>query len=129
MFVGAGLLIVAGVGALAWAGPQQTRIAPWDAMKIATAKLGGGKAHQATYIVENGKPIYDVIVIQGKKLSEVEIDAVTGKVGAVEQVTPAEEAREFSDQLNVALGNKKAAPEKDEKNEENEKPEKGRKSR
>ena len=105
------------VGALAWAGPQQGKLAPWDAMKSAVAKVGGGKAHQATYIVEGGKPIYDVIVIQGKKLTEVQVDAVTGKAGSTEVVTPEEEGKEFADELNVALGNKKAALEKDEKGE------------
>ncbi len=109
------------VGALALAGPQQGRIAPWDAMKAATQKLGGGKAHQATYVVENGKPIYDVIVIKDKKLTEVEVDAITGKAGSVEQVTPEEEGQEFTEELNIALGNKKAAPEKDEKDEKPEK--------
>ena len=108
--------VALGIGALAWAGPQsQGKIAPWDAMKTATEKLGGGKAFEATHLVENGKPIYDVIVIKGKKLSEVEVDAITGKAGTVEQVTPAEEGKELTDQLNIALGKKKAVPEKDEK--------------
>ena len=73
----AGIAGVALIGALAWAGPKQGKVAPWDAMKTAVAKVGGGRAHQATYAVENGKPIYDVIVIQGKKLTEVEVDALT----------------------------------------------------
>ena len=110
---------------LAWAGggvAPQGKLTPWDAMKVAVAKVGSGsKAHQATYVVENGKPIYDVIVINGKKLTEVEIDAVTGKISATEVVTPEEEGKEFSDELNVALGNKKAAPEKPEKPEKDEK--------
>lgn len=108
--------VALGIGALAWAGPQsQGKIAPWDAMKAATEKLGGGKAFEATYLVENGKPLYDVIVIKGKKLSEVEVDAITGKAGTVEQVTPTEEGKELTDQLNIALGKKKAVSEKDEK--------------
>lgn len=115
ILAGFGLVGVVGLAALAWAGPQQSRIAPWDAMKVATAKLGGGKAHQATYVVENGRPIYDVIVIKNKKLREVEVDAVTGKAGSVEVVTPEEEGQEFADELNVALGNKKAVPEKGER--------------
>ena len=43
--------------------------------------MGGGTAHQATYVVENDKAIYDVIVIKDKKLSEVAVDAITGKRG------------------------------------------------
>lgn len=127
ILVGAGLLVVVGIGfgAVALAGPQaQGKIAPWDAMKAATAKLGGGTAYQATYLIEGGKPMYDVVVIKNKKLSEVEVDAVTGKAGTVEEVTPAEEGQELVDQLNVALGKKKATLEKDEKDEKNEKSEK-----
>ena len=118
ILVGIGLLTSMGIGfgAMALAGPQaQGKIAPWDAMKAATAKLGGGTAYQATYLIEGGKPMYDVVVIKNKKLSEVEVDAVTGKAGTVEEVTPAEEGKELVDQLNVALGKKKAAPEKNEK--------------
>lgn len=117
------MVIGVGVGAMALAGPQaKGKIMPWDAMKTATVKIGGGVAHQATYLVEGGKPIYDVIVIKDKKLSEVAVDAITGKAMAVEQVTPEEEGKEFTDELNVALGKKKAAPEKDEKDEKDEKP-------
>ena len=126
ILVGAGLALAIGIGAMALAGPQgKGKIAPWDAMKTATEKVGGGKAHQATYLVEGGKPIYDVIIIKDKKLSEVEVDAITGKAMAVEQVTPEEEGKEFTDELNVALGNKKAAPEKDEKDEKSVKKGKG----
>jgi len=109
-------VVILGIGALAWEGPQsQGKITPWEAMKAATEKLGGGKAFEATYLVEDGKPIYDVIVIKDKKLSEVEVDAITGKAGTVEQVTPAEEGKELTEQLNIALGKRKAVPEKDEK--------------
>ena len=111
---GIGIVITASIAALAWAGPQgHGKVAPWDAMKAATAKIGG-KAIQATYLIENGKPLYDVVIINGKKLSEVEVDAVTGKAGTVEVVTPSEEGKELVDSLNVALGKKKATPEKDE---------------
>ncbi len=113
-----GLLAMMGIGfgAVALAGPQaQGKTAPWDAMKAATDKLGGGTAYQATYLIEGGKPLYDVVVIKNKKLSEVEVDAITGKAGTVEEVTPAEEGKELVDQLNVALGKKKTTPEKDEK--------------
>ncbi|MGC4046152.1 MAG: PepSY domain-containing protein [Armatimonas sp.] len=112
MLAGIGIVITAGIAALAWAGPQG-KIAPWDAMKSATAKVGG-KAIQATYLVEGGKPLYDVVVINGKKLSEVEVDALTGKAGSVEAVTPSEEGKELVESLNVALSNKKPTPEKDE---------------
>jgi hypothetical protein len=122
------LVALIGLGAITWSQPTKGKIAPWDAMTVATKKIGGGKAHQATYVVENGKAIYDVIVIRNGKISEVAVDAMTGKAGAVEVVTPEEEGKEFTEELNVALGKKKATPEKEEKDEEDEKDEKPAKS-
>jgi hypothetical protein len=107
------IALLIGLGTLTWAQPTKGKIAPWDAMTVATKKIGGGKAHQATYVVENGKAIYDVIVIRNGKISEVAVDAMTGKAGAVEVVTPEEEGKEFTEELNVALGKKKATPEKE----------------
>jgi hypothetical protein len=106
-----------GGGAVAQAA---NRIAPWDAMKVATAKVGG-KAIQATYVQEDGKFIYDVVIIKGQKLMEVGVDATTGKAGAVETVTPEDEGREFTADLHKALGHKVApeAPEKGEAGEKN----------
>ena len=103
---------IALIGSLATAGPQG-KIMPWGAMETAVKKVGGGKAIQATYTKEDGKLIYDVIVVKDKKLTEVAVDAMTGKAGAVEQVTPEEEGKEFVNDLKVALGNKTAALAKD----------------
>lgn len=79
------------------------RIAPWEAMKIATAKVGG-KAIQATYVQEDGKFIYDVVIVKGQKLMEVGVNATTGKAGATETVTPEDEGKEFAADLHKALG-------------------------
>ena len=107
--------IAVGIGSWTQAvagGPKH--IAPWDAIKAAEAKVGG-KAFCATYINENGKVLYDVIIIKGKKVSEVEVDAVTGKAGVTEEATPEDEGAELTKALNVALGKAKATPEKGEK--------------
>jgi hypothetical protein len=121
------IALLIGLGTFTWAGPKKEKITPWEAMMVATKKIGGGKAHQATYLIENGKAIYDVIVIRNGKISEVEVNATTGKAGVVEVVTPEEEGQEFTEELNVALGKKKAAPEKDEKATKEEKDEKNEK--
>jgi hypothetical protein len=95
--------------------PQGT-VTPWDAMKTAVGKVPGGHALSATYALEEGHWTYDVIVVKGKTLTEVEIDAVTGKVGDAESVTPEGEGREMTAELNKAIGKPgKAAPEKGEK--------------
>lgn len=96
-----------------------SRIAPWDAMKIATAKVGG-KAIQATYLQEDGRFLYDVVIVKEQKLMEVAVDATTGKAGAIETVTPEEEGREFATDLHKALGHK-VAPQAAEKGEKGEK--------
>lgn len=103
------------------AGAKQ--IAPWDAMKAATAKAGG-KAIMATYVSEGGKFMYDVIVVNGKSLSEVEVDATTGKAGTVEKVTPAEEGKELTADLQKAIGEKPSGEADKEEKEEDEAAEK-----
>jgi hypothetical protein len=98
--------------------PTEGKVTPWDAMKVAIGKVPGGRAISATYASEGGHWIYDVLVVKGKALTEVEIDAVTGKVGDAEAVTPEEEGREMTAELNKALGKSvKEAPEKGEKGE------------
>ena len=79
------------------------RVGPWDAMAAVVAKTGG-KAIQATYAAENGKFGYDIVVVKGDKLMEVEVDAATSKVGDIETVTPEMEAKELAADLHKALG-------------------------
>jgi hypothetical protein len=91
---------------------------PWDAMTAAVRKVPGGKAYSATYASEGGKWIYDVIVIKGKTITEVEVDATNGKVGDSETATPEGEGREMTAELNKAIVNPvKSAPENGEKGE------------
>jgi len=92
------------------------KITPWQAMKIATAKTPG-KPIWANFEFEDGKWIYGVVVASGKTLHEVEIDATTGKVGDSEVITPAQEGKEATQELNAAIGNRSAARSADEKGE------------
>ena len=105
--------------------PPSGRVTPWNAMKIATARVPG-RALSATFEFEDRHWIYGVIVVTNgpnRQLKEVELDATTGKFGDVETITPADEAKEFEGDLNRALGKAtRSAPEKDEKDESGEKP-------
>ena len=131
-YIAAGAAVIAAVGAAsisfgsgAVAQTKKAQTTPWNAMKTAAAKVPGSKAHSATYVNEGGKWIYDVIVTKGKTITEVEVDAATGKAGDTEVVTPAEEGEEMADELNALIGNKTApATEKAEAGEENEASEK-----
>jgi hypothetical protein len=78
------------------------KVTPWVAMKSAAMKVGG-KAYNATFEFEDGKWIYGVMVVKNHKMSEVEIDATTGKVGDVEAIDPAKEAKEVQGELTKAL--------------------------
>ncbi len=84
------------------------KITPWQAMKIATINTPG-KPLQATFEHEDGKWIYGVVVVSGKTLHEVEVDATTGKVGDSEKITPEAEGRELAQELNAAIGHRSAA--------------------
>jgi len=105
---------------------------PWQSHSVGSddrrcRQSAGSKAHSATYAQEGGHWIYDVIVVKGKSLTEVEVDATTGKAGDTEAATPEQEGKEITAELNKAIGNtSKSAPEKDEKEEKEEKPEKTR---
>ena len=85
-------------------GAPTAKVGPWDAMKSAEARVPGSKAYSATYTQEGGKWLYDVIVIKGKTITEVEVDAATGKVGDSEAATPEGEGKELTAGLNKAIG-------------------------
>ncbi len=119
-----GILCLATAGTLvATVATTQARpvkqVGPWDAMKAATAKVPGSRAFSATYAKEGNKWLYDVIVIHGTKITEVEVDATTGKVGDTEVATPAGEGQEMTAELSKAIG--APAPKMSEKAESGEK--------
>ena len=82
---------------------RPARVTPWQAMHNAE-RATGGHALQATYAAEGGRWSYDVILVHGNRLSEVEVNASTGKADAPESVTPAGEGKELTDDLTTAVG-------------------------
>ena len=94
------------------------KITPWAAIEIALAKVPG-RPLNANFEFAEGHWVYGVMVVSGTKIKEVEIDPMSGKVGDVEDITPAGEAKEMEEELNTAIGMKSskapAAPEKGEK--------------
>ena len=74
------------------------KISPVQALKAAEAKTGG-KAKMAIFEFDEGHWIYGVIVAKNHKLMEVDVDPMTGKAGATEDVTPDDEAKEMKDAL------------------------------
>ena len=128
--IGAGLAALIGglslVGARAQDGKKipapSGKITPWQAIQIANKKVPG-QAINANFEFDEGHWIYGVMIVSGKKIQEVEIDPNTGKIGDVEEITPAGEAKEIEAELNAAIGNKAAKPakENDEKDEKDKK--------
>ena len=98
------------------------QITPLAAIKTAT-KAVPGRALMANFEYDEGHWVYGVMIVTpDKKLMEVEIDPITGKVsGKPEAVTPEDEAKEMTDELNKAIGKASSAPAKeaDEKAEKN----------
>lgn len=102
------------------------KITPWEAIKIAKGKVPG-RALNANFEFDEGKWVYGVMVVTEdtpKQIKEVEIDPMTGKVGDTETITPEGEAKEVTQELNAALGNKSNAAPTKETDEKGEKPEK-----
>ena len=96
--------------------PPAGKVTPWEAIKIATAKTPG-HALNANFEFEDGHWIYGVMVVNGKSIKEVEIDATTGKVGDTETVTPEGEGKEVTQELRAAIGEKHGAAHTEEKDE------------
>jgi len=78
--------------------PKAT-ISPIQAMAVAKKKLGGGTAFQANFEFDEGHWVYGVMVVKGHKISEVEVDPVSGKALDSESVTAADEAKETTEML------------------------------
>jgi len=78
--------------------PKAT-ISPVQAMAVAKKKMGGGTAFQATFEFDEGHWVYGVMVVKGHKISEVEIDPVSGKALDTEAVSAEGEAKEMSELL------------------------------
>ena len=80
-----------------------SKITPPEAIAIALKKMVGGRPLQANFEFDEGHWVYGVMVVKDHKITEVEIDPMTGKVGDSEDVTPAGEAKEIQDELGKAI--------------------------
>ncbi len=83
--------------------PVAAKVTPWTAMRIAMHRAGG-RPFSATYSFDEGHWSYDVILVNGKKLSEVAVNAMTGKADPPEVVDPAGEGQELASDLKAAAG-------------------------
>ena len=75
---------------------SQAKIAKVDAEKIALGQVPGGTIKEGELEQEKGKLIwsFDIATPGTKDITEVNVDALTGKVIAVEKETPAAQAKE-----------------------------------
>ncbi len=85
--------------------PLAGKVAPWKAIEIAKTKVQG-RALNADFEFDEGHWVYGVMIVHDHKISEVEIDPATGKIGDVEEVTPDGEAKEVQGELTKAIGGK-----------------------
>lgn len=74
----------------------QAKITQEDAAKTALAKVPGGKIKSAELEKEHGKLVwsFDISMPKSKNITEVQVDAKTGKVVSVEVETPEQQAKE-----------------------------------
>jgi hypothetical protein len=74
----------------------QAKVSRAEAEKIALAKAPGGTIKAGEIEREKGKVIwsFDIAMPGTKDITEVQVDAMTGEVVAVEKETPSEQAKE-----------------------------------
>ncbi len=74
----------------------KAKISKADAEKIALAKVPNGTVKEAELEKEHGKLIwsFDIATPGSADITEVQVNAKTGKVEAVENETPADQAKE-----------------------------------
>ena len=70
------------------------RITADQAKQIALSKVKGKVTKKPELEKEDGKLQWEVIVVNGKTMTEVNVDATTGKITSIEKVTAKEEAAE-----------------------------------
>ena len=77
----------------------QAKITKEAAAKTALAKVPDGKIKSSELEKEKGKLIwsFDISMPKSKNITEVQVDAITGKVISVEVETPEQQAKEAAD--------------------------------
>jgi uncharacterized membrane protein YkoI len=77
-----------------YAADQKPKISMKKAKAVALKKVPGGKIESAELENEGGKLIYSFDIKNPKGITEVNVDAMNGKIVAVQNETPAKEAAE-----------------------------------
>lgn len=74
----------------------QAKISQAEATKTALAKVPEGKVKSTELEKENGKLIwsFDIALPKSKNITEVQVDAKTGKIVSTEVETPKDQAKE-----------------------------------
>ena len=123
------LTAIAGIGVLCICGCKsmgggnsvvaKAKLSKSEAQEIALAKVPGGKIKEGELEMENGvlQWSFDVAMEGSKNITEVNINAVTGKVIAVDVETPADQAKEAK----ADVAEKKGKKEKDDDDKEDKK--------
>lgn len=75
---------------------MQAKISQEDAAKTALAKIPDGKVQAAELEKEHGKLIwsFDISMPKSKSITEIQVDAKTGKIVSTQIETPADQAKE-----------------------------------
>lgn len=86
----------------------KAKISKADATKIALAKVPNGTVKEAELEKEHGKLIwsFDITTPDSADITEVQVNAKTGKVESVEKETPAEQAKEKQAEAKEKKGKK-----------------------
>jgi|SRR5690349_24595805 len=92
-------LVVLGYGATAACGGEKAKVDRAAAEKIALARVPGGEIKEGELETEHGKLVwsFDITQKSSRDVIEVQVDATTGEVVAVETETPEDEAKEAND--------------------------------
>jgi uncharacterized membrane protein YkoI len=116
------LAIIAGFTAPAFASEDsqakleaKAKVSKADAQKTALAKVPNGTIKEGNLEMEKGKLIYsfDITTPDSKDITEVNVDAITGQIVAVEKETPQDQAKEAEkDKLKAQAKVSKADAEK-----------------
>jgi uncharacterized membrane protein YkoI len=75
---------------------SQAKVTEADARTTALAKVPGGTVSSAELEKEHGKLVwsFDIATAKTKNVTEVQVDAVTGKLVSTKTETPSQEAKE-----------------------------------
>lgn len=102
ILVGAGLVLFSGCATRhsQAALEAQAKISKAQAQEIALAKAPGGTVKECEIEKEHGKLVwsFDIATPGANVITEVQVDALTGEIAAIEHETPAQQGKESQDE-------------------------------